>query len=161
MKRLAMVGAVAALVAVIPVVLTQAQSDGNRDGCVDLRDYAILQSLFTGPDCSPRQLKTFFAEGTDEFVVIPTVPGTGGFVITDIVQQRAFPVTVITLIEETGDVRVTKIALAFGASSNTTDRGDMRSYHLTTGIPVAAGATVRVEVSNSNLMQVTLCGYTF
>lgn len=161
MKRLATVAVLVMLAASIPVAWTRAQSDGNGDGCVDLRDYAIMQSAFTGPACSPSQLRAFFGEGTEEFVVIPSVPGASGIVLTDIMTQRAFPVTVVTLIEEIDGQRTVKASLSFGASSDSTQRGDQRSYHLTTGIPFTAGATVLAQVSNSGLTQVTLCGYTF
>ena len=161
MKRFAGLTALVVAAIVVPVMLSKADMDGNNDGCVDLRDYAIMQSQFTGPDCTPREIVSFFAEGTDEFVLIPEVPGLNGFILTDVVSQRASTVTTITFIQEIGEEEQTKLSVTVGVSGSGACDGDGRSYHFNSGIPFTAGATVRVEISNSTNTQITVSGYTY
>ena len=161
MKRIAGLTALVVVAIVVPVMLSKADVDGNNDGCVDLRDYAIMQSQFTGPDCTPREIVSFFVEGIDEFVLIPGVPGLNGFILTDVVSQRASTVTTITFIQEIGEEQETKLSVTVGASGSAACDGGGRSYHFNSGIPFTAGATVRVEISNSTNTQITVSGYTY
>jgi hypothetical protein len=161
MRRYAAVTALAAVALVAPVMLLKADVDGNDDGCVDLQDYAIMQNQFTGPACTPREIVSFFAEGVDEFIVVPEVPGVNGFILTDVISQRSTPVTALTFVQEIGDQQETKLSVTVGASGDQTHRGDTRSFHFNSGIPFAAGAMLKVQVSNSNSTQVTLSGYTY
>jgi hypothetical protein len=159
MERITLIAVLAGLMIVGSVMLTKADVDGNCDGWIDLQDYAIMQNEFTGPGCCAREVVSFYAEGCDEFVVIPEVPGMQGFVLTDVVTQRAFPVTKLTFIQETGDLDETRLSIVVGASGDQTDRGESRSYHFNAGIPFAQGSTVKIVASNSNAIEVTLAGY--
>lgn len=155
------VGLVALAVAVVagPVVLLRAGVDGDGDGCVDLRDYALMQTGFTGPGCAPREIVSFFAEGAEEFILVPVVPGVNGIVVTDLICQRTVAVNV-TLVQESGREEATKLKATFGASS-TTNAGDQRSYHLNTGIPFAAGSTIKALASGTGVTPLTVVGYTY
>lgn len=161
MKRFAGLIVLVVAAIVVPVMLIRADVDGNNDGCVDLRDYAIMQSQFTGPDCTPREIVSFFVEGIDEFVLIPEVPGLNGFILTDVITQRSSPTTKITFVQEIGDEQETKLSVVVGASGDQAHRGNERSCHFNSGIPFTAGATVRVEISNSTNTQITVSGYTY
>jgi len=156
-------GLTALLVAaiVVPVMLSKADIDSNYDGCVDLRDYAIMQSRFTGPDCVPREIVSFSAEGIDEFVLIPEVPGVRGFILTDVISQRSSMITSVTFIQETGAEHETRLSVTVGASGNDTQKGDDRSYHFNSGIPFTSGAMVRVQMGDSLPTRITVSGYTY
>lgn len=60
-------------------------SDANCDGCVDLQDYAQLQGSFTGPGCTPQEIKSYIAENVaGNRLLVSSVPGGTGLVVTDV-----------------------------------------------------------------------------
>jgi len=72
-----------AAVLLIPTLWSQANPDANGDGCIDLADYAAMQSTMTGPSCTPHQVRSFHAEGNESFELVDMVPGAQGFIVTD------------------------------------------------------------------------------
>lgn len=143
----------------IPVLILHAGTDSNGDGCVDLKDFAILQANMNGPDCSEaagnsqcadHSIASFFVEGVGELEIVSLVPGVTGFVVTDVLIR--------TVVAESVELKS-----SFGGPTETLAKfwgeGPGRSFHLQSGVVLPAGAQVFVD-TGSALMSVTISGYT-
>jgi len=151
-----------AAVLLIPTLWSQANPDANGDGCIDLADYAAMQSTMTGPSCTPHQVRSFHAEGNESFELVDMVPGAQGFIVTDIIAtERLAPPFTVRLVQDDGKQLETKLAVTLGAGGTDADLGHARSYHLESGIVFDAGTTIQVESSTVNLIGLTVSGYTY
>jgi hypothetical protein len=139
------------IVVAVPILLAKASVDPNRDGCVDLVDYAVMQRDFTGPGCPTREIRSFYGAGEGAVAVIPIVPGENGFIVTDILLRTDASGTVIVrLEEEVGGAREVKLRARVL---------NQLELHLNTGIPFQSGSSV--IVSGMDLSDVTVTGYTY
>lgn len=153
MERLTLFVLLGAALLAVPLMLANANVDGNCDGCVDLADYAMMQRDFTGPGCPPREVRSFYGSGIGSFVVIPEVPGENGFVVTDIVSRHDLgtPMLVTILEESTGEPEV-KIRYRMLPDFQT-------PVHFNSGIPLRSGS--RITADGAMLKDVTISGYTY
>lgn len=151
-----------ATVLLVPTLWSQANPDTNGDGCVDLADYAAMQSTMTGPACIPGEARSFYAEGKESFELVDFAPGDQGFIVTDILAaERLAPPFTVRLIQDDGQNLETKMAVTMGSAGTTVHQGDSRSYHLETGVPFAAGSSIQVVTETENLVGLTVTGYTY
>lgn len=134
-----------ASVLIVLLILARAHAGGSGDGCVDLADYAVMQSQFTGPSCTPRQILSFHTQGTVSDTLIPEVPGEHGFVITDIHVSSLDSAQIALVQDINGDARTLIKAMA-------------QTINLRSGIPVPRGATLTVVGFDYSVM---VSGYTY
>lgn len=153
MERLTLFVLLGAALLAVPLMLANANVDGNCDGCVDLADYAMMQRDFTGPGCPPREVRSFYGTGTTSFVVIPEVPGENGFVVTDIVSRHDWGTPVlVTLTEEFAGESEVKLRYRM--------LPDVQApLHFNSGIPLRSGSSLTVD--GIMLKEVTISGYTY
>jgi len=85
-----------AIVVTVSVVLLNASSDVNDDGCVDLQDYSILQEDFTGP-CEwqhtpqPAYLVMALPENQSSTITNPRAPQGETFYLTVVRSDTVSP----------------------------------------------------------------------
>lgn len=131
----------------------------------------VVGSAFTAPGQSsakaqilpggrPAKIHSYYAEGTDNITIIPSVPGTNGFIITDIIANHSATGTDNSGWLKQGTEQIAHVEIPRIYATMTT-RTAPNSYHFASGIRLSPGTALVLDVADPASVRITVMGYEF